>query len=637
LKQLGDDFELREYYVRICIDGGEAVRARDRLEEWKDSFFHAGRITILQGFYEELNALLADDPAIAETLASIYESVGDTTKLNELDVPEIAVTKAVETADAALLNGAFENVETPDMVGGSIASDVDLPIFDHLGSVPETSKVHVDIDLDLDLDLGVATFGTEATLPCVEDASNQLRTEVESGTMEANESVEIEIDFDFDAMDDLALDFEEEVVEADSAPVAESGTFVAEAAAELAFDEKQSEAPLAAVVDTSPIEESFDAFIDESALSIDAQIMLELSDAGYIENEGSSAELVDVLPSEEDSLTSFEQMDLSEFDLDDDSPAHADRFETIEVEALEELEGFEELEVLEEYEELEVAEELEELEDIEEHVALEDVAISSGEIAFGKSGFGAALNVDAELEEVEFYLQQGLYDDAERVLQTLIASRPDLPELQSRLTEISESRHAAISESESNTFVDLMADLQDDDLLAATDFLDSFGDNTQGDDALSQKLVSELDSSDIESHYNLGIAYKEMDLFDDAIAEFEKAGKAPARALDCVTLTGQCYVAVGDMGAALAAFKSGLTHEGLTKEGRMTLNFELGLLYQMNGQLLEALESFQLVAERDSFFREVGDLIKSLRRELGLDDDSDDGGPKGNRDRVSYV
>jgi hypothetical protein len=93
----------------------------------------------------------------------------------------------------------------------------------------------------------------------------------------------------------------------------------------------------------------------------------------------------------------------------------------------------------------------------------------------------------------------------------------------------------------------------------------------------------------------------------------------------------------GEADAALQAFKKGLTHEGLTDEGRMTLNFELGMLHQMNGELLEALDCFQLVADKDSFFRDVGELVKNLRKELGLEDSDDDGGPQGNRDRVSYV
>lgn len=217
--------------------------------------------------------------------------------------------------------------------------------------------------------------------------------------------------------------------------------------------------------------------------------------------------------------------------------------------------------------------------------------------------------------------------------------RPELPLLQEKLDEISQSRQASEAEPESTDFVDIMSDLQDDDLLAATDFLDSFGSTSQDEDDVSQKLVSELDSADTESHYNLGIAYKEMGLFDDAIAEFNQAAADPARALDCITLKGQCYTESGDTDAAMSEFKNGLAHESVTDESRMSLNFEIGMLHQMNGQLLEALESFQLVAEKDSFFRDVSELITNLRRELGLDDDADDDddGPQGNRDRVSYV
>jgi tetratricopeptide (TPR) repeat protein len=206
------------------------------------------------------------------------------------------------------------------------------------------------------------------------------------------------------------------------------------------------------------------------------------------------------------------------------------------------------------------------------------------------------------------------------------------------LDEISQGRHAAESFSEADDFVDIMSDIQDDDLLAATDFLDSFGAAALVDDELSQRLVSELDSADTESHYNLGIAYKEMGLYDDAVAEFEKAAKDPARNLDCTTLIGQCLLEAGETAAAMEVFKSGLSQEGITEEGRMTLNFEVGMLHQLNGQLLDALEYFQLVAEKDLFFRDVSEIIKNLRRELGLDDDSnDDSGPQGNRDRVSYV
>ncbi len=306
------------------------------------------------------------------------------------------------------------------------------------------------------------------------------------------------------------------------------------------------------------------------------------------------------------------------------------------------LEGLEEIEELEELEGLEVLEELEEVKELEEaeaeqEIEILDVAIlADAEATGGRPGFADSLNLEAELEEAQFYLQQGLFDDATRVVQTLLEYCPDLPELHAKMNQINQERQTAEEESESTDFVDFMADLRDDDLLEATDFLDTLDADTLVDDDLAQKTVSELDSADTESHFNLGIAYKEMGLYDDAIAEFEKASHDPSRAIDCITLTGQCHSEAGATESAMETFKQGLTMDNLNDESRMALNFELGMLYQMNGQLLEALEIFQLVAEKDSFFRNVSELIKNLRRELGLGN-SDDDGPQGDRDRVSYV
>jgi tetratricopeptide (TPR) repeat protein len=85
LKITGEDLDLREYYVRICIDAGEPETARDRLEEWKDTFFHAERVSSLKAFYEELKDLLVADAVITDTLAVIYEAVGEASKLDDLE------------------------------------------------------------------------------------------------------------------------------------------------------------------------------------------------------------------------------------------------------------------------------------------------------------------------------------------------------------------------------------------------------------------------------------------------------------------------------------------------------------------------------------------------------------------------
>ncbi len=149
---------------------------------------------------------------------------------------------------------------------------------------------------------------------------------------------------------------------------------------------------------------------------------------------------------------------------------------------------------------------------------------------------------------------------------------------------------------------------------------------------------SREDEEDAQSHFDLGIAYKEMGLLNEAIAELSKAAHEPSRRLDCLTLQGQCRQALGEYRAAEAAFKEALGGGGLTDEVRVALRYELGLLYEAMGRTLEALESYQFVADRDLFFRDVAVKLKALREALGLDDQSADGnGARPGRDRISYV
>ena len=563
LKLIGDDLDLRESYVRICIDAGEPESARDCLEEWKDSFFHAERISVLQGFYEELKALMGGDTVVTDTLAVIYEAVGETSKLDDLETSSQTSKASEETADSALSDEAIDDVEALDMIGEDVPADVEVPELvagdsDQDQPAEKVAAKSFALELDLDLDPDGPELDPEGGT--TEDDNESLPDVVD------DDELEIDVEIDLDDMGDLDLDFDEEI------------PFEEEIAGEEVAEEEVAEEELELSLDVDP---EFD--------SVESDAPLE------------------------------------PFDYTIDAAPVGSLDDTDELEILEDLD---EPEVLEDVEELDVLEDVEPLEE-EEPLA----AASPAE----RVDFVSGINIDAELEETEFYLQQGLYDDAERVLQTLMESLPELPELQSKMDEINQSRLAAEAEPEATDFVDIMSDLQEDDLLAATNFLDSIGDNAAADDELLQKTVSEIDSSDTESHFNLGIAYKEMGLYDDAIAEFEKAGSASARALDCITLTGQCLVEAGETDAAMDAFKAGLAHEGLSEEGRMSLHFELGMLHQMNGQLLEALEFFQQVAEKDSFFRDVSDLLKNLRRELGLDEKDNDDGPQGNRDRVSYV
>ncbi len=249
-----------------------------------------------------------------------------------------------------------------------------------------------------------------------------------------------------------------------------------------------------------------------------------------------------------------------------------------------------------------------------------------------------APDIGAELEEAEFYLQQGLLEDAERVCKSIVKADPGCEEAQAKLAEIAARNQKAAGDDEGD-FADLASDI---DILADEDqagFGAADGTEVFGFADSQMGVETEIDVDDAESHYSLGIAYKEMGLLDDAVKEFDQAMKNPSRVVDCLTLKGVCLLEKGAFDAAEETLKEALACDGLSDEQRLSLDYELGLAYQASNFPEQALECFQRVADVDLFYRQAGEKLKSLREQLGLGPESDqeDSTAKGNKDRVSYV
>jgi len=167
-------------------------------------------------------------------------------------------------------------------------------------------------------------------------------------------------------------------------------------------------------------------------------------------------------------------------------------------------------------------------------------------------------------------------------------------------------------------FVNLGAELEEE--LAAEDQAASAGAGAPlVEDLLRefQKGVREhLDEKDFETHYNLGIAYKEMELHDEAIQEFRLAAHDPGRALACADLLGLCYLAKGDPAAAIREFRAGLEVRGHPRESYYGLRYDLGVAYETHGDLGRALESFEDLQADDERFRDVSARVQDLRERL---------------------
>ncbi len=101
---------------------------------------------------------------------------------------------------------------------------------------------------------------------------------------------------------------------------------------------------------------------------------------------------------------------------------------------------------------------------------------------------------------------------------------------------------------------------------------------------LWNEVQSDPGEEDFEKHYNLGIAYKEMGLLDDACREFMIASKDPKRELDCIIKMGRCYSRKGEYEIALAEFRKGLALPDRSNEAYDGLRYEIIKVYEQRGE-----------------------------------------------------
>jgi len=128
------------------------------------------------------------------------------------------------------------------------------------------------------------------------------------------------------------------------------------------------------------------------------------------------------------------------------------------------------------------------------------------------------------------------------------------------------------------------------------------------------------EDEDLETHYNLGIAFREMGLLEEAIGEFQKVAKANDRgkafryAMQCSTLLGLAFMEKGQPDIAAIWYERALSTPGLDSESKLALRYDLGVAQESAGDLEAALKSFSQVYAVNIDYRDVADRIASLQK-----------------------
>ncbi len=235
--------------------------------------------------------------------------------------------------------------------------------------------------------------------------------------------------------------------------------------------------------------------------------------------------------------------------------------------------------------------------------------------------------LESSLADIDFQLDYGSPEEAKIEIENALQTRPGHPELLRRL-ELADAalarlgmqaRPDSLSQADfEHSFFDL-SDVLGDALLEsgegeemhdATNVVEKIQSVDELFNAFREGVEQQVKGDDYDTHYNLGIAYKEMLLLEPAIEEFKKAMRDPERTLECCSMLAICEQAQNNIEGAVDWLRQGIEAPGFPPEDSMGLHYDLGVLLLEQGRRDDAMAEFRIVQEMDPDYRDVARMVQ---------------------------
>jgi tetratricopeptide (TPR) repeat protein len=292
---------------------------------------------------------------------------------------------------------------------------------------------------------------------------------------------------------------------------------------------------------------------------------------------------------------------------------------------------------------------------------------------------GAPDSLEQDLAEADFYFQQGFDDEARRLFHAILQKNPGHPVATERFNELkaraatarpteaslgppvanadpeasAAPKHPAIEDTSLGASLTLNAPVIEAPAAARSvppraaettreeeyiDLVEALREDMERsvpppeDEELSQELSAERElenvfrkfqkgiqaqygKEDYETHYNLGVAYREMGLLNEAIGEFRLVLQSPDRAIAATGMIASCYRAKGALPRAEETLLAVLNSPQYAKtEGLAGLAFELGQILEVQGRNDDALAQYYRAIELEAGHKEAAGRIAQLER-----------------------
>ena len=208
-----------------------------------------------------------------------------------------------------------------------------------------------------------------------------------------------------------------------------------------------------------------------------------------------------------------------------------------------------------------------------------------------------------EIESIAFYIDNDYYELAEKALDELaseLGEQPEITELRKRMGMEPPEHAEIVQEVELEPNVEVTA-------------------NTLGIDEIRSEFGLEGDEHNLEdydTHYQMGVAYQEMGLMEDAIREFQDAinlttpDDGSRRFFQCATLLGHCFRESAKPHHAVTWLERALEVPQLSDNEHHGVWYELALALEADGDEDRSAEFFERIYAENVDFRDVADRVR---------------------------
>ena len=221
----------------------------------------------------------------------------------------------------------------------------------------------------------------------------------------------------------------------------------------------------------------------------------------------------------------------------------------------------------------------------------------------------AADSFEEDLSEADFYAQQGLFEEAIEIYEKLLSSDPGNRAIKTKL-EALKSGEFVPSEFEESTDDEISLELELEEEPVVPKNVDTSVQSIFKQ--FKENIEKEVGEDDYETHYDLGIAYREMGMIDDAIEEFRYLGNDTEKIKKSSYMIAMCYKDKGLYDNAIAEYKKVLGVITKADDSYLEVQYTVAEILEKQKTLMQAKAIYEEIASINPSFKNVQQKLSAM-------------------------